>query len=119
MPFYPNCLYNEKLHRLHHEDEVNVNLSVLCVFPDIFRAVLRGGEPLQEPAHLHRVHCGDVPGQETARDAPSHLRHIRGRLPKHAARCSTLSVTSLPLTYPDTKANPCICYQLSWPGTWY
>lgn len=64
--------------------------------PDIFRALLRGCQPLQEPAHLHRVHRGHVPGQETPRDAPPHLRHIRGGLSQHAARYSTLSVTSDP-----------------------
>lgn len=69
-------------------------ISVLHVFPDIFRVVLCGREPLQEPTNLHRVHRGDVQGQETPRDAPSHLCHIRGRLSQHATRYSSLSAKS-------------------------
>lgn len=70
--------------------------SVVSNFPDVFGAVLRGSEPLQEPARLHRVHRGDVQGQETPRNAPSHLRHIRSCLSEHVARYSPLSLTSYP-----------------------
>ena len=53
---------------------------------DILWSVLRGHQPLQEPAHLFREHHRDVQGQEEARDAPPHLRHLRVRIQMHAAR---------------------------------
>lgn len=95
-----------------------VNPCVLCVFADIFRAVLRGGEPVQEPAHLHRVHCRDVSRQETPWDAPAHIRDIRGCLSEHAARYWTLSFTPDSLTNSDSVPYSCIFYQFRWTGMW-
>lgn len=85
---------------------------VLFHSPDVFGAVLRGGQPLQEPAHLHRVHRGDVQGQETPGNAPSHLRHIRGGLPQHVARLLSAISDLLPTARPDARARPYACYQL-------
>lgn len=62
--------------------------GTLSLPADVLGALLRGGQPLQEPAHLHRVHRGHVPRQEAARDAAPYLRHIGGGLSQHAARYS-------------------------------
>lgn len=76
--------------------------NCLCVCcPDIFRSVLRGHKPLQEPAHLLRGDRWHVQGQEEARDAPSHLRHHRHGVQKHDAgyvRHLTVTVSSSALT---------------------
>lgn len=54
--------------------------------PDIFWTVLCGDKPLQKPAHLLRKHYRDVPWEKEARNATTHLRHLRIGLQVHAAR---------------------------------
>ncbi|KAL4667589.1 hypothetical protein H8959_006278 [Pygathrix nigripes] len=46
---------------------------------------LCGHQPVQAASHLHRSHCGDVPGQEAPRGATSCVRSDRGGLSEHAA----------------------------------
>lgn len=83
-------------HILMCHPHYQIQPCVVYNFPDVFGAVLRGSEPIQEPARLHRIHRGNVQRQETPRNATSHLRHIRGRVSQHVARYSSLSLTSYP-----------------------
>lgn len=65
---------------LQQQDMLSLSpfLTVLfvCVFTDVLRPLLRGHQPVQEPAHLFREHHRDVPREEEARDASTHLRHL-------------------------------------------
>ena len=47
------------------------------MFPDLFRPLLRSGEPLQEAPHLHREDHRGLQGQEEARGPAPRLRHHR------------------------------------------
>ena len=76
--------------------------------PDVLGSVLRGHQPLQVPAHLHRGHSGHVQGQEETRDAPPHLRHHRHLLQEHDAGWAwslmNLCTHSLTLTHSQDEA---------------
>lgn len=92
----------------------NRDSLALSLAADVLGALLRSGQPLQEPAHLHRVYRGHVPRQEAARDAAPHLRHIGGGLSQHAARYSLpFPPLSLRVTSDPGIPTPHTCYLLS------
>lgn len=53
---------------------------------DVLGSLLRGGEPLQDAAHLLGEDHRDVQGQEASRGAAAHLLHHGQRLQEHDAR---------------------------------
>lgn len=52
---------------------------------DVLGPLLRGGEPLQDAAHLLWEDHRDVQGQETPRGSTAHLLHHGQRLQEHDA----------------------------------
>lgn len=69
------------------EQMCEVYLKRLLTPADVLGPVLRGGEPLQDAAHLLGEDHRDVQGQEAPRGAAAHLLHHRQRLQEHDARC--------------------------------
>ena len=66
---------------MYSKDKILGNLYFMCA--DVLRPVLYRGEPLQAVPHLHHQDGAALPGQEEERGAAAHLRHRRGRLPRH------------------------------------
>lgn len=54
-------------------------------YPDVLWSLLRGGQPIQVPAHLQWGYSQHVQGQEETWDATTHLRHHRHGLQEHDA----------------------------------
>lgn len=58
----------------------------LFFLQDLLGIVLRGRQPVQEAADLHRENHGALQGHQTARGSAARLRHNRYGIPIDVAR---------------------------------